>query len=763
MGKSPCSNRLLTRLFAAIATISMVTVAAFASTPAQAALEQPTSANSGTACASGVEAADLNAYFAHSNAGLWGADYQRAFPLPDGRVLWMFQDVFLAVGGGTKLVHNAGLIQSGRCFTLLKGPSNSEWLLWDRTHRFHNWYWPMGGEVNPSTGHFDLMMAEMREGGSYLSQTTPVAMWRVSIRLSDMRVMGYTHAPDSSPELYGWSVASDTTHTYLFGHCYRQFGFDIIFGGGRAHDKSCTDEVKLARVNKGRLDQQPTYWDGYKWVNNPNAAVSVIPANHAERDINPAQIMFDGKQWVSITKAGDWFGRTVFLDYAPSPMGPWVTYHTFQPATKCNDCNTYFASWVPWKASNGNLIGMLGHNRWDGRQSSVYRPTVFEVPAPPPPTTRSDIGGALVSGSAPAATSPSTPAAFTALEPCRLFDTRDGGGASTPARWTGEIDVSGECGIPDDATSVSVTVTAVRPSQDGWVTLFPSGTSRPTASHLNYQAGEIRANGAVVKIGSNGKLNVWTRSRLHLTVDVTGAWTPTSAAKAGRFETVDQTRVLDTRSNGGSQVKAGTSIRVPLPAGVPSDATAVAVNITGTKTAKAGYYTAYPSGTSRPLASTLNMDAASQTRNAMAIVPVNAGGFDLYTTAGGHIIVDVSGWFTGNSAARSGDGLFVADDPTRLVDTREQTPGIAPGFSRLIPVGVEASAVVLNIAAVSPIRPGYYTAYPSGDDRPNVSSVNIGSEGAVANLSLVGVSGQMIEVFSYPGGQVAIDRAGWFT
>ena len=34
-------------------------------------------------------------------------------------------------------------------------------------------------------------------------------------------------------------------------------------------------------------------------------------------------------------------GDRVFVDVAPSPIGPWSTYHTLRIPTKCADCNTY--------------------------------------------------------------------------------------------------------------------------------------------------------------------------------------------------------------------------------------------------------------------------------------------------------------------------------------------------------------------------------------------------------------------------------------
>ena len=102
------------------------------------------------------------------------------------------------------------------------------------------------------------------------------------------------------------------------------------------------------------------------------------------RSVNPSQIMFTGGEYVAVTKVGDWFGTTIFLDRAPAPQGPWRTYARVRAVPKCDPttCNTYFASWVPLSITGGSFVVGLSHNRWDGQISSVNRPTFFTVPAP---------------------------------------------------------------------------------------------------------------------------------------------------------------------------------------------------------------------------------------------------------------------------------------------------------------------------------------------------------------------------------------------
>ena len=60
-----------------------------------------------------------------------GWDYQHVYPMGDDRYLWLFQDAFLDHSGTVsnlgkaRFVHNAALMQTGNCFTLLhRGTTN---------------------------------------------------------------------------------------------------------------------------------------------------------------------------------------------------------------------------------------------------------------------------------------------------------------------------------------------------------------------------------------------------------------------------------------------------------------------------------------------------------------------------------------------------------------------------------------------------------------------------------------------------------------
>ena len=172
----------------------------------------------------------------------------------------------------TRLVHNAALLQTGTCFDLLRSGTDDApgpWLFPTETAPFSHWFWPLDATVGQD-GRLYVFVAEMVERGPlYLSTTEPIATRVVAVDLATMTPVAAGLAPNASASLYGFSIASDATWTYLYSQCHRQFGWSpsILL---LAHDLSCSSNVTVARVPKGQVLQSPSYWDGATWQ--PEAA-----------------------------------------------------------------------------------------------------------------------------------------------------------------------------------------------------------------------------------------------------------------------------------------------------------------------------------------------------------------------------------------------------------------------------------------------------------------------------------------------------------
>ena len=135
-------------------------------------------------------------------------------------------------------------------------------------------------------------------------------------------------------------------------------------------------------------------------------------------------------------------------------------------------------------------------------------------------------------------------ATLVSVAPGRLVDTRSGLGAIGllgPGRVI-EVDVPSGHQVPASASAVALNITATEPGRAGWVVAWPCGQPQPATSNLNVQAGETRANLAVVRMGTAGKVCMTSSMPTHLIVDSLGYAPSTSSLTA-----IQPVRVLDTR------------------------------------------------------------------------------------------------------------------------------------------------------------------------------------------------------------------------
>ena len=117
------------------------------------------------------------------------------------------------------------------------------------------------------------------------------------------------------------------------------------------------------------------------------------------------------------------------------------------------------------------------------------------------------------------------PVALYALTPCRLIDTRSITPPPLPVQGARTFNVvGGTCGIPSTAKAVVLNLTVVTPPAAGFLTLYPGDQALPLVSTLNFRAGQVRANNAIVPIGADGTLAIFNGSNgtAEVVVDVVG-------------------------------------------------------------------------------------------------------------------------------------------------------------------------------------------------------------------------------------------------
>jgi streptogramin lyase len=105
------------------------------------------------------------------------------------------------------------------------------------------------------------------------------------------------------------------------------------------------------------------------------------------------------------------------------------------------------------------------------------------------------------------------PLKFYTVAPCRVLDTRNAtgllGGPALAAGSARTFGIASHCGIPSTARAVSGNLTVTQSTSAGFLTVYPSGSTRPLASVINFRAGQTRANNTVVPLGASGGVDVF--------------------------------------------------------------------------------------------------------------------------------------------------------------------------------------------------------------------------------------------------------------
>ncbi len=385
---------------------------------------------------------------------------------------------------------------------------------------------------------------------------------------------------------------------------------------------------------------------------------------------------------------------------------------------------------------------------------------------------------------------PTAAEGFFTVPLCRVVDTRN-----TAALMSGQartIQVTGTCGIPAGAKAVSVTITIVSPSGEGFLLLLPGNSPSSPYSisppSINFAtATSPRANNAVLQLDSAGKLSAFpyipaAPGQAHLILDVAGYFSESASPAPGAqgpfgFQTITPCRIADTRASTPVTTGAPRSFTVQGVCGIPPGAAAAALTLTVLQPTAVGHVILYPSDNSTPLVSTINFNSGSPAIANGARLRLAASTPDITAvygaqTAGAtvHLILDAQGYF------KMGEPLkYHPVIPCRELDTRfadQGAPVLAAGESRIVQIrgncGIppSAKAAVVNLVSVAPAGPGFLSAYAAGTPFPGTSTLNFDpSLGALANGAIVplGTNGSDLTITSgVSGTHLIVDVFGYF-
>jgi murein DD-endopeptidase MepM/ murein hydrolase activator NlpD len=115
---------------------------------------------------------------------------------------------------------------------------------------------------------------------------------------------------------------------------------------------------------------------------------------------------------------------------------------------------------------------------------------------------------------------------YTPLAGGRILDSRIGMGTPTGfgPQAVSDLQVTGVAGVPaSGVTAVVLNVTVTNPTDASHLIVWPSGGPTPTASNLNFVAGQTVPNLVVVKVGAGGKVSLFNnQGSVDVLADVVG-------------------------------------------------------------------------------------------------------------------------------------------------------------------------------------------------------------------------------------------------
>jgi hypothetical protein len=378
---------------------------------------------------------------------------------------------------------------------------------------------------------------------------------------------------------------------------------------------------------------------------------------------------------------------------------------------------------------------------------------------------------------------------YQALSPARLLDTRHGfGGSRIGPNQSITLQVTGRGGVPTAGVgAVYLNFVATGGTAPGFLTVFPTGSSQPGVSSLNYVPGPNVANAVISQVGTGGQVTIRNTSAgsVDLVGDVGGYFVGgliQGVLLPGAYQPLRATRIADSRRGFGLTTLMGQTpqtLRVAGVAGVPANARSVVVNLTAVNGTRHSHITAYPTGTAVPNASNVNYTGSKPAAN-LAVVPVGANGSinvkNGIDPTNVDLVVDVIGYFQGGLVPVETAGLELPLNPFRLLDTRTGNGAplgkVAAGGTVSLQVagrgGVPATrlrAVLVTVTTTQEEVSGDIVAYPSGTPATTTSVLTFIPRTDMANLAIVRVGTDgMIKLTNRSGGptHLVVDVAGYF-
>jgi hypothetical protein len=386
------------------------------------------------------------------------------------------------------------------------------------------------------------------------------------------------------------------------------------------------------------------------------------------------------------------------------------------------------------------------------------------------PALSSAVGGLALAASgfcfaiaaAPAASAGPSNLAFTPVSPTRVCDTRPVSQSGQSGPCTGKTLGAGATltvdipQVPSTAAAAVLNVVATNTTGQGFLTVFPFGSSQPSTSSLNFTRGQTASNLVTVGLGtdttnSEQAVSIFngpssgTGGNTDVVVDLEGYYAPPSSSVSGEYNALFPTRIADSRCgrtpNGfGSDCAAEAipsanasfnrlgagatgTIQVTGVGGIPSTGvSAVVLGVTVTNATAPSYLSTFSGGGSPGLFSNVDFAAGQTVASKVIVSPSSSGTVSFFNHAGNvDVIVDAEGYF-----ASTGSLFTPLSSPIRVLSQTQVGPGASTAVTIAGQNGVPANATsaVLNVTDVTPVLGNFLTVFPANGVVPGTSDAN---------------------------------------
>lgn len=290
--------------------------------------------------------------------------------------------------------------------------------------------------------------------------------------------------------------------------------------------------------------------------------------------------------------------------------------------------------------------------------------------------------------------------------------------------------------VPSTATGVALNVAVVKPSANGFGTVWPCQDERPLVASVNFASGAVLSNSVIAPISGDGTVCLYSSVGTNIVVDIAGWFT-------GAAEPVTDT--TDDPGDEGSDDPADESSDDPAD-DAPGD---------GSTDETSGDGSSGDDG------------AEGDTTTESSDDPANDPD---------------EGTPEASDASSDETDPFVGLSPDRRVDTRNGVGGFMEKVTPSTPISIpmagtaatlpdgstisvpaDVAAVALNVAVVRGSSQGFVTLWPCGTDMPLAANVNFASGAVVSNgvVAPVGADGSVC-LHSSSTADIVVDLNGFF-